>query len=202
MAERVKVNLKPLERFAKSIGDDLRLRGRGPIRDALRQWAARYRGYTRQRFVNNSKGGGDWKQLRPSTIARRRKGERVQGRRRTSASQKILEQRGGLSVAVGGVAILRDTNTLFAAMDPQPGKPGSIEQDIPFGIRVGYGGPHRHPSGKATIADIALFHQTGVPGRMPARPIIVEPDKRVIAGMADDMQRAMNRMLREGHGAA
>ena len=94
-------------------------------------------------------------------------------------------------------AILRDTGTLFAALSPTfTGKPGALEEGIPFGIRVGYGGPSRHPDGKATIADIASFHQTGN-GKLPVREIIVAPLPNVIEGMARDMQRALRQLAKD-----
>lgn len=101
-------------------------------------------------------------------------------------------------------AILRDTGTLFAALSPTfTNKPGSIEENIPGGIRVGYGGTHSYPKGKgkgkgkskATIADIASFHQEGK-GRLPVRKIIVPPTKPIIDAMENDMQRAINSIIK------
>lgn len=95
-------------------------------------------------------------------------------------------------------SILRDTGTLFAALSPTfTNKPGAIEENIPFGIRVGYGGPARHTDGESksppTIADIASFHQNGV-GRLPKREIIVAPDSKTIRGMIGDMERAVDKL--------
>lgn len=89
-------------------------------------------------------------------------------------------------------AILRDTGTLFAALSPVfVNKPGSIEETIPYGINVGYGGNSSHPKGKATVADIANFHQIGA-GHLPVRKIIVSPPAPVIEAMTTVMQRAVD----------
>lgn len=175
----VKLNLKPLQRFRDILAGDLRRSGNGPIRVAMKHWAKRYRSFAQERFVRFSRGGGDWPPLRPQTVARRRKGK------------------GAGPVAV----ILKDTDTLSKALIPEwSAKPGAIQLDIPFGVRVGYGGPARHAKGgKATIADIARFHHEGA-GRLPKREIIVEPPTghRIYHQMAGDMERAMGRITR-GH---
>lgn len=139
--------------------------GGGPFRKLYKQWGARYRGFVRTRFVRFSRGGGSWPKLK----SKRRRG------------------------ALGAAAILRDTGTLFAALQPVfIGSPGAIEQDIEFGIRVGYGGPHKHPSGAGvSIADIASFHQVGA-GALPRREIIVAPDNTTIAAMKKDALRALD----------
>jgi hypothetical protein len=144
---------------------------------AYKQWGARYRGFAQRRFARFSRGGGDWEQLKPSTLARRRKGK---GKR--------------------VVAILRDTSTMFAALAPAfIGAAGALEQMLRDGIRVGFGGPGRHESGgTATIADIASFHQAGnTSGGLPKREIIVEPDTPTRKLMASDMRRALIAIHRE-----
>ncbi len=166
---KVKVDLKPLEKFADSIHKGLQ-NNSGPIRKAYKQWAARYRSFVQERFDRFGK-GGEWQDLAPSTKRRRR----------------------------GTIfTILRDTSTMFGALDTLfSGQPGALEKKIPFGIRVGFGGPGRHKSGgKATIADIARFHQEGV-GRLPQRLIIVDPDQRTVDGMAGDMLRAVETLRRD-----
>lgn len=90
-------------------------------------------------------------------------------------------------------SILRDTGTLFAALSPVfASRPGQIEENIPYGINVGYGGASAHPSAKkATIADIANYHQTGA-GHLPVRKIIVSPPETVTQQMSVIMQRAID----------
>jgi hypothetical protein len=86
---------------------------------------------------------------------------------------------------------------MFGALDAMfANKPGALEERIPFGIRVGFGGPARYPRGGATISDIAEFQQTGA-GVLPEREIIVDPDQRTTDAMAGDMLRAVNRLRKE-----
>lgn len=86
---------------------------RGDIDDVIAlvatKWGARYRSFVQERFDIFSKGGGDWPPLKASTVARRRKGRKKSKKPRAT--------------------ILRDTNTLFTALQPQfRGAPGAIEQ--------------------------------------------------------------------------
>lgn len=161
---RVHLNLGPIVALTRPIP-----------RKVFRQWAARYRSFVQLRFDKYSKGGGSWPPLKPATIARRRK-----------------PARGTKKGAARVVSILRDTGLLFNALSPRlASAPGALQEDLSDGILVGYGGAHRHSTGgKATIADIASFHQKGG-GRLPARPIIVSPDERTVELMHDDLMRGM-----------
>lgn len=165
----VKVDLGPLIEFKSLFAADMRANGSGQIRKAFKQWAARYRSFIQERFDLYSKGGGDWPPLKHA----RRRGKKDKA------------------------SILRDTGTLYAALSPTfQKKPGALQEDIDFGIRVGYGGPGRHANGgSATVADIAGFHQIGA-GYLPVRKIIVEPSADVLAKMADDMNNALGTMLK------
>lgn len=131
------------------------------LRKAYNQWGTRYLAETRREFVKNSNGGGEWPSLK-----RKRK-------------------RGSLSKA----KILRDTGTLFKALSV--GSPGNLYLDIKNGKRVGFGGPSNHPSGRASIADIARFHQTGQ-GSLPIRAILHRPSQKLIVQMLGDLKRAIN----------
>ncbi len=156
--------------LASSVQAQTAGRSPGPIRDAFKQWGWRYRGFVQERFDRFSKGGGDWPGLAASTKAGRR------GKKYT---------------------ILRNLGLLFNALDPTfRHAPGAVEKHVPFGVVVGYGGPHRHPGGAATIADIANFHQTGRPN-LPQRKIIVRPSPQTMAGMAEDMVRAERKLIRQ-----
>ena len=130
-------------------------------RKVFKQWAIRYRSFVRERFVKFSRGGGNWKPLK----RKRRRGE------------------------LKRAAILRDTGTLFASLDVQfRGKPGQLQESLPNGIRVGFGGPAKHPKAGITVAGLAAVHHFGL-GRVPARPIIVDPSSKVIKQMAGDVER-------------
>ncbi|HQU42143.1 MAG TPA: hypothetical protein PK867_05000 [Pirellulales bacterium] len=254
--DHVRVNLAPLIRFGEAIDRDLRQGGNGPIRAALKQWAAIYRGFLQERFdrLSKSGGGGEWAPLARSTILRRLAGrgkkgtrgqqltklrrqhetlrqkisvldDRISGVKRTKgrvttarldelhdrlfrakraaleAKKAALQERASESVSGmqaiesgSGISILRDTGLLFNALAQQfVGAPGAIENKIPSGIRVGYGGPGRHPDGTATIADIASFHQEGGP-HLPQRKLIVPPDDRTTKKMVDVMQTAIDKI--------
>lgn len=183
----VDVNLSGLKKYSASVDAQLHHRESGPITKAFKQWGVRYRSFLQERFDKFSKGGGNWPKLKPATIARRRKGK-FKGKRRKNAA--------GMLVTVQ-VAILRDMGILYAVLSPIfSGKPGQLEDHIPFGIRVGFGGPHRHPNAKATIADIASFHNAGL-GHLPVRQIIVDPTIALQSQMTQDMDRGLKQMENE-----
>ena len=96
--------------------------------------------------------------------------------------------------------ILRDTGTLFGALDPtfsaRPGQYcGVIERGQEVGIEVGIAGPARHPSSKyASVAEIASFHQYGTP-KMVERPIVILPPEAVLKSMSIDSDRNLQRLI-------
>lgn len=192
---RVEIDLKPLHKFQAQLNADLSRSANGPVRQAVHQWAARFRSFTQERFDRFSKGGGSWPALALSTIARRRRGKTGRQTNRNSLARDT--RRGGRLVAAGGVySILRDTGQLFAALTPFfSRKPGQLQQDIPFGVRVGVG-PDLYDSTSTqavTIQQIAQWHQEGA-GHLPKREIIVPPDERTVSQMAADMERAIRRL--------
>lgn len=169
----IKIDLSELKKYQRHIDQDLRaggqISGGSPIANALRQWAVRYRAWIQERFLKYSRGGGDWKPIKKAT-ARRKK----------------------------STLILQDTRTLFNALSPEfTNKPGAISDTIPFGVRVGFGGPGKYTKKGggvgASIADVAHFHQVGA-GLLPKREIIVKPDEQLLQQMAGDMERALIRM--------
>lgn len=173
----------------------------GPIRDAIRSWGKRYRSFAQERFDVYSKGGGDWPPLAPSTIARRRT-----GKKRSKKSKKLERayRRAGLadianqlsSAYSKKVSILRNTGTLFAALSPTfQGAPGAVEREGLYEIEVGFDGPAKHPTGKATIADIASFHQNGGP-RLPKRQILVDPPQYLTDEMSADLASGITKELK------
>jgi hypothetical protein len=129
-----------------------------------KKWAMRYRSFIQLRFDAASKGDGTWVPLSSRTIAGRRKGSST---------------------------ILRDTGVLFAALSPVwVAPPGSINELLQDGVRIGFGGSQTHPSGFATIAEIAGFHQDGA-GNLPKREIIVNPSQSVIDSCTQDLQKEL-----------
>ena len=74
--------------------------------------------------------------------------------------------------------------------------PGQLEKPLVGGIRVGFGGPAKHPSGRATIADIASFHHEGT-AILPARRILEDIDGPTQAGMKRDMEAACIKLAKK-----
>jgi len=179
MAKTVRTNIDPLKALARELHDAPRS---GPVDAMFKQWGTRYLAFTRRRFVAFSGGGGDWPDLAPST---------KKARRGPTSRKKVRRRKGAATTTRGSgrkFAILRDTGTLLAALDV--GAPGNRFDRLPDGIEVGFGGPSRHPKGKATIADIARFHNQGA-GKLPQRKIIVPPDSPTVEGMRQDGVRAV-----------
>mgnify|MGYP000988676903 CR=1 FL=1 len=185
ISAEVKIDLSGLQKYA-----DLVTASPPPseVVACLKQWAARYRAFAQQEFNRKSKGTG-WEPLKPATIARRRKGPNQAGRR----GKKSLGMKAA-KAGVGNVAILRDTGLLFAALNPELNTRGGFER-YPggFAVTVGYGGPASHKKGRVSIADLAAIHHKGL-GHVPPRPIIINPTAAIKAQMADDAQRALNRL--------
>lgn len=174
----VHIDLSPLRAYRTALEADLRKRANGPVRKCFKQWAARYRAFLRERFSTYSRGGGNWKTLAFSTVERRRKGK------------------GSARFALGSTAILIDKGIMFAALDPVfKGKPGQLEEQIDFGIRVGFGGRGQHGAEAFAVADLATWHDQGM--GVPQRKIIVPPDAKTMSAMAGDMERANAQLLKD-----
>ena len=164
--------------------------GGGPAMNALRKsWAARYSKFARKRYAAQSRGGGDWPDLAPSTKKQRRgpaSSRRPKRGRRNQLSARTTTRGGGRVFA-----ILRDTDTLYNALTI--GAAGNLIAGIPAGVRFGFGGPARHEGG-VSIAQLAAIHQEGNPANnLPARSIIVEPDRQTVQLMIGDLRRVLNR---------
>lgn len=97
---------------------------------------------------------------------------------------KRRRRRGALSRA----SILIDTGTLFGSL-------GQYRKFFRDGVEVGYSGPARHPKAGMTVARLAAIHNFGL-GNMPQREIIVEPPKKVVDAMADDVVRHWKKALK------
>lgn len=141
--------------------------GRSPeMKACYRKWGKRYETFIRRDFVKQSRGGMRWPKLSPATIkARKKKGK--------------------------GAMILRDTGTLLNALTiGAPGNHFSLEKN---GCTIGFGGSTSHPEGKASIADIARFHDEGT-NKLPRRQILINPDQATVDGMGIDVKTAISRM--------
>lgn len=145
-----------------------------------KRWRLRYLNFVRVRFLKYSRGGGDWRPLAPATIAARRRG------RKRGVPIRVNAARTG-----GSAAILRDTGTMFRALDIGD---QSNAKPITHGVRVGFIGRQRAATinGKnvLTVAELASYHQNGG-GRLPKRPMIVDPDRATLLGLIADARMAM-----------
>jgi hypothetical protein len=124
------------------------------------------------RFATFSRGRGDWPPLAPATVKRRRKGKRGSGQ-----------------VAH---AILRDTNMLFASLQPSSG--GLLKpKTLPLGLRVSFGSTKKYSDGP-TLNAVATYHHKGG-GRLPQRIILALPDPPTIVKMANAGKKIVLRTL-------
>lgn len=191
------VNLTGLHSFRDSV-----LSVSGPMRDAFIQWGALYRSFVRLRFRNESRGGGDWPRLARSTLAARRR-KKVKLRTKTGRRRKF--KMGSSVLITKAPKILIDTGILIGALSPRfERKPGQLQKNLSDGIRVGFGGPAKHPAkpgekSPPTISDIASWHQKGNRiNNLPQRRIIVDPNEKTLRRMSSLMDIAIKRTAKEG----
>lgn len=194
-------NLGPLHDIQTELEAGLRSSNAdNPVRRGFRQIAEIYRSWTKLRWIKYSRGGGDWKGLSASTLAKRRKGtDRSLGRVKPRRGKKLAPgQRKRLREnATRSASILIDTATMIAAVDPGAGPDkGGLTQDIPYGIRVGIGGGPRHKGAALTIGQLAAIQHNGNK-TIPARPIIVQPDPEVIDRAARILRQSVSQIIKQ-----
>jgi hypothetical protein len=162
----VKIDLSLLKVWGKEVVSHLSSSSETELTPVFRKWAMRYRSFAQLHFDSASKGGGAWPALSPKTIARRRKKSDT---------------------------ILRDTGALFASLTPvwQPPS-GTVNNLIEGGVQIAFGGSGAHPSGFATVAEIASFHHFGL-GHLPKREILIKPDADVISDCAKFLEDWLKR---------
>lgn len=181
----VRLNLRPLEQFLGNFtGQDYR--PNSPMDQCLKQWGTRYLTGMGRRYDKASRSpGAPWRDLAPATKKARRGPRKTTGRR-TKAAGRARK-----------FSILKDLGLVRNGLNV--GQPGNVYRRDQKAILVGYGGPRKHKKGvkgsKATIADIAMFHQTGE-GNLPKREILVIPDLMIQRAMLKDLQRALDRIAR------
>lgn len=163
---QVNINLSLLKVWGKEVTSHLSSSSETELSPVFRKWAMRYRSFAQLHFDSASKGGGSWPALAPSTIA---------GRRKQSDT------------------ILRDTGTLFASLTPVwNAPPGTTNKLIEGGVQIAFGGNSQHPSGLATVAEIASYHHFGG-GRLPKREILIAPDNDVLTDCASYLEEWLKR---------
>lgn len=199
----IAVNFTALEKFAADVSDAIENGASGsPVSDAIIGWGELARAFWLVRFDTFSKGGGTWAPLKAATIRAKQQSATKSGRkpRRKGRGKVIQIVRGGVAslqlVAAGTASILVDKGILKGALSVATVAPGALQERIPGGLRVGYGGGAAHPSGRGTIAAIAQFHQEGG-AHLPQRAIIVEPPQAVQDDMGRLLSDALDRQWRE-----
>ena len=135
-------------------------------------WGTIYRAAMQDRFNLFARGGGTWEPLQESTVKRRRKGRK--GSKQASAS------------------ILIDTGTLWATLDPSIGAEGQHQVIDSNSVTIGISGG-MHPGG-IELGELAAIHHFGT-SRIPARPILVEPDERTRQTMVQAMEIGLQKGL-------
>lgn len=128
------------------------------------------------RYIEQAMGAGEWAELAEETQKER-------------AEQGFDPTR----------PILIRTHALFNALFPT--RPGNIFEVLPDRVRAGIGGNEIHPGyepyggspGTLTFGEIASLHQSGT-SRMPARPILVEPETQTIDAMHAAVTKAVSAM--------
>lgn len=167
MGIEVKVKIDGLDRLKRAA-----LQNPALGREIAGAWSMIYRAFTRQRFYNLSRGGGEWPPLKASTLRQRRKGK-----------------------GQGTAAILRDTGALFASLQPDLGTGGLIQSEPrPLGFTAFLGGGQTYKSGP-TLSEVATWHHTGK-GNLPARTILVQPEMGTIGTMSRKAKEIMVKFMR------
>lgn len=168
MTQRVRVEFRRGKRIIRAFGRVLTRRG-GFRNDAM---GSMLRQWAKRYEVFTRRrwakqGDGRWPALAPGTIKARR------------GSGK-------------GAKILRDTGALFGAT--AIGSGGNVAKEGK-GCSVDYGFSGTSHDGGVTMAELAEIHHHGK-GNVPARPILVQPDRKTIRGMRNDLKRALRRVGR------
>lgn len=203
------LNVRGLTRFKSQVATGLRTHS-GPFGEMFTKWAAIYAAFTRRRFNQFSRGGGNWQPLRPSTIraragaARGRKGKGGgSGKGLGARSSLALTRRGALVNAGRTVSILRDKGILFNAISI--GATGNYVGRVPRAVIYGFAPvPHtgrRQSKRVATIQKIAHWHNIGA-GRNPRRVILANPDRSTRTQLTSAMRAAVRKIMQQAAGGA
>ncbi len=198
-SQHVTIDMRPLAHL-KKILDRPRPPTGSPLDQMYRQWGSYYLAAIRKRFTKASRTPGHpWKDLAESTKKGRRKSAAEQRRTKrvkTRTGRLRRKTRRRTPTAQRTFAILKNIGILFNALSI--GSPGNLFRVVDFGIHVGFSAQGKHPDGKATIAEIATYHQEGGRGKskLPQRKILVEPRTSVKRQMSKALDKAIIRIVR------
>jgi hypothetical protein len=131
------------------------------VQRIVQAWTKIYAQFSLKRFKAASRGDGTWRPLAPATIE-----------------------------AKGSTLILRDTDVMFKALDPElidvfdsEVKGARFQALVRFGENVSY------PSG-VTVHELITFHSRGM-GHLPQRKVLDDPDKVTTTEMRDVAKKIM-----------
>lgn len=179
-------DLKRFDDLLAAVRADLAGTGNGPLRKGIRNAGVVYLQNMQERFLQFSRGGGDWPPLSPVTLMRRLRrgkgGKTLKRPRRLTALNSHM---------------LYDTKTLYEGLTPQypATAAGQVFEDTPNGMRMGYGGNAIHPAtGKVRVADVASWQHNGT-RRIPPRQILVVPATSAQAQMQVAMQKGLDEII-------
>jgi len=132
-------------------------------------------------------------------MAKKKKPRRLGRGARSSIARdtrnKLKRGQGALVNARGTFSILRDKGILFNALTV--GAVGNEVGSVANGISYGFARTP-HSGDGITIGELAAAHHFGVPKKhLPARPILVAPDKPTADRIRGVMQAAAARAIRE-----
>jgi hypothetical protein len=155
------VRLDSLRRFRRALS------GRtSRVRKALIQWGTIYKQFILARFRRYSKGGGNWRKLRPATIAAKKR----RGIRNPSL-------------------ILQATKLMLKTIDPSFQSVSGVRSNRPFQATVSFGGNAKYPDG-TSVTSVMGYHDRGG-GTLPQRKIFVQADQATKVKMAAVMKKAV-----------
>lgn len=130
-------------------------------------WEIIYRTFIRDRFERFSRGGGNWRALKPDTVRRK-----------------------------GSSLILRDTDRLFRDLTPIRDNSGALQiRRHGFRMTAFLGAGRSYPTG-ITTGDVASFHNEG-DEHLPRRRVIVQPDPRTLTTMSNKGKEIVVKALNE-----
>lgn len=139
---------------------------RGPVRRALQSWELAYRAFVLKRFDRFSRGGGDWRDIKEETKARKRSS-----------------------------AILVDRRYLRLGLQSGIGRISEIQRTGSVTLNMGFTRSSKHKTSGLTIAALATIHDRGL-GVVPRRRILVPPDAQTRQRMAESLKRGALETLR------
>lgn len=163
--------------------------------------------YLRRHYQMSSEGNGNWKPLNRATIRNRKPPARIGTKNKDVTDVKRAFDR--------RASILKDTGQLFAALDPRLENPPGREEIVTIEngkmtLEFGYGGNDLWDNGELpefrkkkkngeprkerkpiTISALASIHHYGVPGRIPARPMVVPLDDKTTREIEDMIEEVI-----------